>query len=141
MLKLLDKGWLPLLVALLGLALWGQHQRLELVGTKLKAAEDAQQQTSTALTALDKRARANASEAAKLRANLAATQQRLTLRDQQWEQLKHDNADLKAWAQSVLPAAVRQLHQRPAFTGADAYQQWLSQAQPLHPAAGQPQEQ
>ena len=51
------------------------------------------------------------------------------------KRLKRENAELKSWADSHLPAAVVGLLKRPALTGAAAYQANLSRSGPLPAAA------
>ncbi len=56
----------------------------------------------------------------------------LTLqREQQFQRSHNDNPAVKTWAESPLPAAVNQLHQRPDFSTATDYLRWLSGSQPL----------
>ena len=50
--------------------------------------------------------------------------------------LKRENDELKSWADRPLPAAVVGLLQRPALTGAAAYQAHLSRSGPVPAAAG-----
>ncbi|PRC90872.1 hypothetical protein S2091_4453 [Solimicrobium silvestre] len=54
------------------------------------------------------------------------------------ENLHHDNPLIQSWADTPLPAAIVQLRQRPAATGASEYHSELSQPPPLHPASSQP---
>jgi LysB family phage lysis regulatory protein len=57
----------------------------------------------------------------------------LDVRKQQIKELKRENAELREWAAAQLPATARRLRQRPAITGADAYRDWLSGRNALHP--------
>lgn len=52
-------------------------------------------------------------------------------REQQFERSRHDDPAVKTWAESALPAAISQLHQRPAFRSATDYLRWLSVGQRL----------
>lgn len=57
---------------------------------------------------------------------------KLTLqREHLFQRSHHDDPAVKAWAESPLPAAVSQLHQRPDFPTTTDYLRWLSSSQPL----------
>ncbi|MBD8594746.1 LysB family phage lysis regulatory protein [Pseudomonas sp. CFBP 8758] len=62
----------------------------------------------------------------------------LAARQRQLETLTRENTALRHWADQPLPDAAARLRQRPALTGADAYRQWLSGRDPLHPASDSP---
>ena len=64
--------------------------------------------------------------------------QGLAKRELTIEALKRENADLRNWAAQLLPDAARRLRERPVFTGADAYRQWLSGRGAMHAAGDQP---
>lgn len=53
------------------------------------------------------------------------------------KELEHEHADLRAWADTRLPADLGRLLERPALAGAGDYRQWLSGRDAV-PAAGQP---
>ena len=52
-------------------------------------------------------------------------------REQLFQRSRNDDPLVKTWADSALPAAVSQLHQRPAFSSATDYLHWLSASQRL----------
>ena len=62
-------------------------------------------------------------------------QTQLSKRQQQIRRLQRENDHYRHWATTDLPAAVKRLRQRPAISGADQYQQWLSHTQTLLPAS------
>lgn len=62
----------------------------------------------------------------------------LAARQRQLETLTRENTALRHWADQPLPDAAARLRQRPALTGADAYRDWLSGRDPLHPASDSP---
>ncbi|MBD8682812.1 LysB family phage lysis regulatory protein [Pseudomonas sp. CFBP 13719] len=62
----------------------------------------------------------------------------LAARQRQLETLTRENTALRHWADQPLPDAAARLRQRPALTGADAYRDWLSGRDPLHPASNSP---
>jgi len=59
------------------------------------------------------------------------------LRDRQreTEELKHENENLRLWADTRLPDTAVRLRQRPALTGGESYRQWLSENHPVPPRA------
>lgn len=62
----------------------------------------------------------------------------LAARQRQLETLTRENTALRHWADQPLPDAAARLRQRPALTGADAYRDWLSGRDPLHPTGDSP---
>lgn len=129
--------------ALLGavaLLLWGSYQRIEaeqgrtdLVQEKLDTVNARVERDATTITTL----RTNLADERKAQTTLQQTGQdlrrELDVRKQQIKELKRENAELREWAAAQLPAAARRLRQRPAITGADAYRDWLSGRNALHP--------
>lgn len=63
----------------------------------------------------------------------AQIRRELRTSQQQIEELTRENAELRQWADVELPAIARRLRNRPALTGAAAYQAWLSRRNALHP--------
>lgn len=57
------------------------------------------------------------------------------------QEIHRDDPQFRDWGAQPLPAAARRLHQRPAFTGADGYRQWLSgrHAMPPEPSSANQQ--
>jgi len=56
----------------------------------------------------------------------------LTLRrEHQFQRSRNEDHTVKQWAESALPAAVSQLHQRPTFASTTDYLRWLSGSHPL----------
>lgn len=129
------------LLAALSLLIWSQELRISGANKDTRLAE------KDAASAREEAER-NLANANALRANLQQERNaQTTLRAQQdqlrqglakreltIEALKRENADLRNWADQPLPDAARRLRERPAFTGADAYRQWLSGRGALHPA-------
>ena len=127
------------LVAALCLLVWIQQQRIEA----------AQAQADLATDRLDTAKQRNARQAATItrltgevaaqRLDQLALQQKLSdLRQAHaTDQLKkkerrREDPTHATWAAQPLPDAARRLRERPAFTGADAYHQWLSGRGALH---------
>lgn len=63
---------------------------------------------------------------------------RLADREQLLRDLKNEYKDYQAWSNVKLPVITQRLRKRPAINGAAAYQQYLSNHQPLQPATKQP---
>ena len=137
--------WLALLGAL-ALFIWGQQQRVAVAKQATvmaqqdanTAREDAARNLTTATTlrntlSLERQAQSH------LRSLHDQLRQGLIRREQQIEVLKRENSALRDWATQPLPDAARRLRERPAFTGADAYSQWLSGGGAV-PTAGDPPE-
>lgn len=120
------------LLGALALFVWGQQQRIAVANqaTKLaqydakNAREDAIRNLNTATTLRDTLGQERQAQS-QLRGLHDQLRQGLTLREQQIEGLKRENAALRDWAAQPLPDVARRLRERPALTGADAYRQWL----------------
>lgn len=128
------------LLGALALLLWGTYQRSEaeqgrtaLVQEKLATANARIKRDATAITTL----RTNLANERQAQITLQQAGQdlrrELDVRKQQIKELKRENAELREWAAAQLPAVARRLRQRPAITGADAYREWLSGRNALHP--------
>lgn len=133
------------LLAALALLLWTQSLRLAVSESRL---EIALQEAATARTESSRRAaevvelrnvlqaERTAQTALRLMQNDLRTA--LAARHQLLEDLTRENTALRHWADQPLPDAAARLRQRPALTGADAYRDWLSGRDPLHPAGDSP---
>lgn len=133
------------LVGALALLIWGQQQRIDVAEgqaelaqqTAKTAREDADRNLATAntLTATLKQER---EAQGTLRAQQDQLRQSLAKRERTIEELKRENDDLRKWADQPLPDAARRLRERPAFTGAAAYRDWLSGRGAVPPAGDKP---
>lgn len=128
------------LLGALALLLWGTYQRSEaeqgrtaLAQEKLATVNARVERDATTITTL----RTNLADERQAQTTLQQTGQdlrrELDVRKQQIKELKRENAELREWAAAQLPIAARRLRQRPAITGADAYRDWLSGRNALHP--------
>ncbi|HEN3626253.1 TPA: LysB family phage lysis regulatory protein [Yersinia enterocolitica] len=90
------------------------------------------------LIALALTANANNQAQAQLRQQVASADQLLAQRNSHIKRLYRENATLRRWADTPLPDDIVRLRQRPAFTGAADYRQWLSQGHSLPVSGGQP---
>lgn len=133
------------LFGVLALLIWGQQQRINIAEGKTERAEsiaatareDAARNLTTAkaLTTTLKQER-DAQRA--LRSQQDVLRQGVAKRERTIEELKRENAELRDWAAQPLPDTARRLRERPAFTGAAAYRQWLSGRGALPSASDQP---
>ncbi|WP_336332309.1 Rz-like lysis system protein LysB [Pseudomonas putida] len=128
------------LLGALALLLWGNHQRSVAEQRRTALSEEKLANVNARVerdAATIKALRAILSDERKAQAALQQTGQdlrrELDVRKQQIKELKLENEDLRNWAATLLPAAARGLRQRPALTGADAYRDWLSDRNALHP--------
>jgi len=124
-----------LFVGVLGLVIYVQHNGLKEAKDRTLRAEQATRDRDGTIKTLTAVADRNKRAAAKLqddRNNIAAT---LTERENLIENLQHDNATIRSWADAPLPDAIARLRERPAATGADAYTQRLPRSDTL-PVAG-----
>lgn len=87
------------------------------------------------LIALALTANANNQAQAQLRQQIASTDQLLAQRNSQIRRLYRENETLRRWADTPLPDDIIRLRQRPAFTGAADYRQWLSESSTV-PSSG-----
>ena len=72
-----------------------------------------------------------------LRQSLGRASAAALTRENNIQRLLDENASLRQWYRTALPAAVSGLQQRPAFASADDYLRWLSDSEQL-PVSGKP---
>lgn len=132
------------LFAALGLLLWGQRQqqhassaRAALAAEQLSALQQRNASQTASLNALSQQLSTERAAQQQLRSQQQQLRGALSQRQQHIEALQHENAALKHWSAQPLPAPAQRLRERPALTGADAYQHWLSRGGAV-PPAGQP---
>jgi LysB family phage lysis regulatory protein len=114
-----------LFVGALGLVIYVQYNGLKEAQGRIKDAEQATRDRDGTIKTLKAAADLDKKAAAKLqgeRNSIAAT---LTERENLIENLQHENATIRGWADAPLPDAIARLRERPAATGADAYTQRL----------------
>lgn len=128
------------LLGALALLLWGSYQRIEveqgrtdLVQEKLDTVNARVERDATTITTLRTNLADERQAQTKLQQLGQDLRRELDVRKQQIKELKRENAELREWAAAQLPVAARRLRQRPAITGADAYRDWLSGRNTLHP--------
>src|SRR5690554_8147985 len=120
------------ILALLGANLW-QYQQVQDQAARAATAEQSAADRLATITQL----RADAADREQANLELAATQQsmaaQLDAQQLRIRELKRENDQYRQWADNPLPDITRRLQQRPAFTGAGDYHQWLlSRGEALH---------
>ncbi|HDL7146164.1 TPA: LysB family phage lysis regulatory protein [Yersinia enterocolitica] len=90
------------------------------------------------LIALALTADANNQAQAQLRQQVASADQLLAQRNSQIKRLYRENETLRRWADTPLPDDIIRLRQRPAFTGAADYRQWLPEGHGLPVSSSKP---
>lgn len=136
------------LLGALALLIWAQQQRIDVAVGKAERAndaaktarEDADRNLATAST-LAETLKQERDAQSHLRAQQDQLRQSLAKRERTIEELKRENDELRNWADQPLPDAARRLRERPAFTGAAAYRDWLSGRDAVPPAGDQPLQQ
>ena len=151
MLSLLSRFIQPfagyLIVAAIGIALtmagviYQQQERLNKLLQTQGAMLQSLTQTSQSYFDLKQLSAENQQAQAELRTQLASVNSTSQYRKNKIEELKRELSDVKAWADTLLPDAIRRLHQRPAISGSAEYRRWLSTRDPLPVAGEQPHQQ
>ncbi|PWC10932.1 hypothetical protein B4923_15585 [Brenneria roseae subsp. americana] len=120
-----------LLLAGLGVQSWrlSHAQQLNDQQSKtLKQQQDALSEKNSQLEALAGQLKRSDEAQARLRELAAKNHAELSGRQKLIERLKRENQELKRWADTLLPADIVRLRQRPALSGGNAYRKWLSEA-------------
>ncbi|HCB9258700.1 TPA: LysB family phage lysis regulatory protein [Klebsiella pneumoniae] len=127
---------LALVLAALGWQSWRMKeasQTIELQGRVLKTTGEKLAKTNSQLIALSILSETNNREQARLYAAAESTNALLRSRQRRIEELKRENEDLRRWADTLLPADVIRMRERPALAGGAAYREWLSQSDAVSP--------
>jgi len=94
-------------------------------------------QRDSLITALNQQMQQREQAELALRDSLSLANSLTAQREQQFQRSRNEDPSVKKWAEGALPAAVSQLHQRPAFASATDYLRGLSARQRL-PDTSQP---
>ncbi|WP_185856222.1 Rz-like lysis system protein LysB [Vreelandella populi] len=128
-----------LLVVLITWALWQRtnaaEARADLAEQQLAESLQREQESIVVINALWENARRLEAQRRALVDQQATLSRVATNRLATIEDLHRENATLRDWAGTRLPAAVIRLRNRPAVTGAHDYYQSVRDAEPLHPAS------
>ncbi|WP_048697800.1 Rz-like lysis system protein LysB [Erwinia piriflorinigrans] len=120
---------LGLALATLGWQLWrldaGRHT-IDAQNVTLQNQAQALTKKNAQLIGLSLLTETNGREQARLYAEAENTHALLRQQQRRTEELKRENEDLRRWADTILPADLIRLRDRPALTGGAAYRQWLS---------------
>lgn len=127
------------LVLLVTWALWQRtnaaEARTDLAEQQLAASQQREQESIVVINALWEYARRLEGQRQVLADQQATLSRTAANRLATIEDLHRENATLRDWANTRLPAAVIRLRNRAAVTGAHDYYQSVRDAQPLHPAS------
>lgn len=127
---------LALVVLALGWQSWRMKeasQTIERQGRDLKTTGEKLAKTNSQLIALSILSETNNREQARLYAAAESTNALLRSRQRRIEELKRENEDLRRWADTLLPADIIRMRERPALAGGAAYREWLSQGDAVPP--------
>lgn len=120
-----------------------QAQRIDAETARADLASDRQQQAeqrntrqAAVIVVQEQALGAERAAQASLHEQRGQLRQALAARQLTIQELRRENAELRDWADQLLPAAARRLRQRPAITGAADYQHWLSRRDALPTATG-----
>lgn len=127
------------LVLLVTWALWQRtnaaEARADLAEQQLSESQQREQESLVVIDALWENARRLEAQRRALDEQQAALTRTASNRQATIEELQRENATLRAWSGTRLPAAVIRLRRRHAVTGADAYHQSVRDPEPLQPAS------
>ena len=127
---------LALVLAALGWQSWRMKeasQTIERQGRDLKTTGEKLAKTNSQLIALSILSETNNREQARLYAAAESTNALLRNRQRRIEELTRENEDLRRWADTLLPADIIRMRERPALAGGAAYREWLSQGDAVPP--------
>ncbi len=113
---------------------WRLDKALNMVsqqGKDLKQAQQSVADKNNQLMAINVMAQANDRYQVRLQQQAEALIAALTTKDKRIEDLINENAELKSWADTPLPADISRLQQRPAIVGAAGYHAYLSDSDAL----------
>ncbi|CAB3850084.1 hypothetical protein LMG26858_01661 [Achromobacter anxifer] len=128
-----------LLAAVLALVAWLQHQTVTQQETTLTAYGAVIERQGKEIGELADRLTSQRLDLVALTTQQEGFRAALDEREFNFERLKNEDSEVRSWADTVLPAGVVRLQQRPAITGAAGYAEYLRARDALH-AAGQPAE-
>ncbi|MHB0369155.1 Rz-like lysis system protein LysB [Klebsiella pneumoniae] len=127
---------LALVLAALGWQSWRMNEASRTIkqqGQALKTTGEKLAKTNSQLIALSILSETNNREQARLYAAAESTNALLRSRQRRIEELKRENEDLRRWADTLLPADIIRMRERPALAGGAAYREWLSQGDAVPP--------
>jgi LysB family phage lysis regulatory protein len=127
---------LAVALAALGWQSWRLNSASHIIETQksaLKGKADELAKKNSQLISLSILTETNSREQTRLYAAAEDTRSLLHQRQNRIEELKRENEDLRRWADTLLPADVVRLRERPSLTGGAAYREWLSKGDAVPP--------
>ncbi|HHG9498517.1 TPA: Rz-like lysis system protein LysB [Citrobacter farmeri] len=127
---------LALVIVALGWQSWLLNNASHTIGTQgaaLKSKTQELTKKNNQLIGLSILTETNSREQMRLYAKVEKTNALLRHRQHRIEELKRENEDLRRWADTLLPADIIRLRERPALAGGAAYREWLSQSDAVPP--------
>lgn len=128
-----------LIASVLALVAWLKHQTIAQQDIILQAYGAVIERQGKQIGDLADRLNAQRLDLAALTTQQEGFRAALDEREFNFERLKNEDSEVRSWADTVLPAGVVRLQQRPAITGAAGYAEYLRTRDALH-TAGQPAE-
>ena len=120
------------LLGALGLMLWGQYQRSQaeqgrtaLAQEKLENLTARSQRHAATIFRLSGEVHAQRLAQQSLQLQLSALRKAHAADQLMKQEIRRNDSTLSNWGARPLPGAARRMHERPGFTGADDYRQWL----------------
>lgn len=107
------------------------HNTVSQQGKDLKQAQQSVADKNNQLMAINVMAQANDRYQVRLQQQAEALSAALTTKDKRIKELINENAEIKSWADTPLPADISRLQQRPAIVGAAGYHAYLSDSDAL----------
>lgn len=125
------------LLALIAAGLYVRQLRAEFANAnhRLESARQGVADRDTVIGRLQRDAQARAKQQAKLNQTNDAIVATLATVQQENRRLIHENIELRAWADTALPADVIRMSASPALTGADGYSEYMSAVDAMQPAS------
>lgn len=135
------------LLGALALLLWGTYQqsqaeqgRTALAQEKLANLTARSQRQAATIIRLGAEAQAQRLAQQSLHTQLAELRKAHAADQLKKQEIRRNDPSFSDWSQQPLPGAARRMHERPGFTGADDYRQWLPSRHGLQPQPGSPNE-
>lgn len=127
-----------LLVLLLAVISWMQSQALDGYQEALPAIKQTAEANAKAARDLQDAAHLLASRTRAVQTEQEAIRARLSEREIEVQRLQNEVTEVRGWADSLLPAGITGLRQRPAIVGGAAYDQYMSSRDAVQSAGGSP---
>lgn len=131
------------LLGALTLLIWGGYQQLQaeqgrsaLAQEKLANLTARSERQAATIVRLGAEAHAQRLAQQSLQEQLAVLRQAQAVDQLKKQEIRRNDPSFSDWSQQPLPGAARRMHERPGFTGADDFRQWLPSRHGLQPQPG-----